>query len=247
MNRNFLISVQWVQSFVLGLCVSVLSLAVVLQPVFAQNVDNSEKTNMIISFFRALKLDDEHLVQSLLKSGLNPNVQTEEGFPAISFAMQNGSNRTVRLLLQLDQLNVNQADLNGVTPLMVAASQNNASWVASLLSKGAKTKETGSWTEVHYAAAAGSVNSLRLLLSAGAVIDAQSPNGTTPLMLAVRENQLKSVELLLEYGADLSVVNRSGFDAAGYARMKNNPQIINLIQKKLLQLEFEKNNPSAAA
>lgn len=241
LNLNILFKKNW-------LYYSFLSVLICFVPPMAgaQEYESLPDSDLVNTFFRALKLDDEKKIQSMLQSGLSPNIQTEEGFPAISYAMQNGSNRTVRLLLKLENLNVNQADLNGVTPLMVAASQNKPSWVASLLSKGAKTKETGSWTEVHYASAAGSVKALRMLLSTGADINAQSPNGTTPLMLAVRENQFDAVKLLLEFGADLNIVNQSGFDAAGYARMKNNPKIINSIQQKVLENEFEKESSAAA-
>ena len=43
---------------------------------------------------------------------------------------------------------------------------------------------------------------MRLLLEESAYIDATSPNGTTPLMMAARYGSPEAVKLLLEEGAE---------------------------------------------
>lgn len=75
---------------------------------------------------------------------------------------------------------------------------------------------------MHYAAVSGSVKSMRMLVEAGADINAFSPNGTTPLMMAAREGKEQAVRFLMSKGVDASVVNQSGFNAAGYAKRAKN-------------------------
>ena len=52
----------------------------------------------------------------------------------------------------------------------------------------------------------------------GAKIDAESPNGTTALMMAVRGGQTAAVDLLLAKGADVNHRNQNGASALGWAR-----------------------------
>jgi hypothetical protein len=57
-----------------------------------------------------------------------------------------------------------------------------------------------------------------LLLDRGAPIDAKSPNGSTPLMMAARYGAEASVDLLLARGADAKRRNDLNLDAADFAR-----------------------------
>lgn len=185
------------------------------------------------SFFKAIELDNAYEVGQFLKKGQNPNATNAEGQPAISYAMSIDSVDSVKMLLQNSSLDVNQRNLYGDTPLMIASIKDNSGWVAALLGKGAKLKTgSGHWTALHYAAASGSVKAVNMLLSAGANLDALSPNSTTPLMMAARENREDVVMLLLSRGADPTIVNQSGYNAAGYSlKRKNRPLAITIMKK----------------
>jgi ankyrin repeat protein len=76
-------------------------------------------------------------------------------------------------------VDIDAANANGETPLMMAAMRGQVAWVQRLLERGAKVNREG-WTPLHYAAAGPSVPVIELLLTRGAAIDARSPNGTTP-------------------------------------------------------------------
>jgi ankyrin repeat protein len=54
------------------------------------------------------------------------------------------------------------------------------------------------------------LNHLRLLLEAGAGVNHQSREGTTPLMVALRYGQDEVVDCLLEYGAKIDCVEKDG-------------------------------------
>ena len=57
-----------------------------------------------------------------------------------------------------------------------------------------------------------------LLLERGSTVDARSPNGTTPIMLAARYGAEASVDLLLARGADPKARNDLGLAPADFAR-----------------------------
>jgi ankyrin repeat protein len=59
---------------------------------------------------------------------------------------------------------------------------------------------------------------LALLLDKGAPVNARSPNGTTPLMMAARYGSEQSVDLLLARGADPTALNDRQLGAADFAR-----------------------------
>ena len=51
-----------------------------------------------------------------------------------------------------------------------------------------------------------------------AYIDAESPNGSTPLMMAARYGSADSVKLLLDSGADATIKNALGLSALDFAQ-----------------------------
>ena len=56
----------------------------------------------------------------------------------------------------------------------------------------------------------------RILIRHGANLDARSDNGTTPAMLAARQKQFSTLELLADTGADLAAVNERGMNVIRY-------------------------------
>ncbi len=71
------------------------------------------------------------------------------------------------------------------TALMIAAYRKSARLVEKLLAHDAEVNRVG-WTALHYAASVGARDIVALLLDHAAYIDAESPNRTTPLMMAAR-------------------------------------------------------------
>ncbi|MBP9640277.1 MAG: ankyrin repeat domain-containing protein, partial [Acidovorax sp.] len=58
---------------------------------------------------------------------------------------------------------------------------------------------------------------LALLLENHAYIDAASPNGSTPLMMAAQYGTREALQLLLEEGADPALKNQLGLTATDFA------------------------------
>jgi hypothetical protein len=68
-----------------------------------------------------------------------------------------------------------------------------------------------------------------MLIEQHAFLDAESPNGTTPLMMAAGYGNGAAVKLLLEEGALPALKNQLGIDALAMARLHNRPDAIRLL------------------
>lgn len=187
-----------------------------------------------VSYFRAIQLDDERAVRAVLARGLDPNLHDpERGETGLILAMRYDAMKVAKLLLAQPKLRVDQPAPNGNTALMMAAFQKNQPAVLALLEKGAQINRPG-WTALHYAAAAGDLDIMKLLLERHAYIDAESPTGLTPLMLAAREGMEDAVKLLLREGADATLKDRAwNIDAAEFAARAYKPWIAEAIQRHL--------------
>jgi ankyrin repeat protein len=90
---------------------------------------------------------------------------------------------------------------------------------------------------LHYAAANGNDDIVKLLLDHDAYIDAGSPNGTTPLMMASRGGHVSTVKLLLDSGADLNVKNQLGLTALDFAKQYKEPDVVEGLTARLQQMQ----------
>jgi ankyrin repeat protein len=111
---------------------------------------------------------------------------------------------------------------------MLAALKGQQEWVRRLLLRGAYVNHPG-WTALHYAASHSSEAALPMvegLLAHHAYIDAESPNGTTPLMMAAQFGIEAVVVSLLEAGADASLRNQQGLSALDFAQRADRPDIV---------------------
>lgn len=72
-------------------------------------------------------------------------------------------------------------------------------------------KDMYGWTSLHYAAQAGHIEVCRLLLDARGDANAELPDFSTPIMLAVEEGNIPVAELLLQHGARIRSKDEAGF------------------------------------
>ena len=168
-------------------------------------------------FFKAVELDNPRWLRRLLDAGFDPNTADERGQGALFLAMRDGCFAVAELLLARPEMNVDSANAKGETPLMMAALRGHVAWVPRFIERGAAVHRSG-WSPLHYAASGPEPKLLALLLEAGAVIDAPSPNGTTPLMMAAGYGAIDGATLLLARGADARLRNAVGLSAADFAR-----------------------------
>lgn len=165
--------------------------------------------------FRAIGRDDTGAIETLLLRGISPNVVDPSFGPALVHAAREGSVSAVRALLISPATEVDARNAEGETALMVAAGSGNLELVKLLVARKAQVNRAG-WTPLHYAAGNGHQAVVEYLLEHSAYIDAASENGTTPLMLAARQMKITVARLLVNEGADPTLRNQAGLDAADY-------------------------------
>lgn len=176
-------------------------------------------------FFAAVKRDNASTMQAVLARGFDVNTRGPNGEIGLSMALFEESEKVVQVLMAWPKTDVNAINSKGESPLMLAALRGQEDVAQRLMKKGADVNKTG-WTPLHYAASGGKVPLLKLLIENHAYIDAESPNGTTPLMMAAMYGTGAAVELLLQEGADPRLTNQQGLTALQFAQRAERPDAI---------------------
>ena len=169
-------------------------------------------------------------VRSLLARGMDPNSVDPNGDPLLVLAVRNGSAGAVEALLAA-RARPDLPNPHGDTAILIAALKGNLALVRRLHGVGAALDGPG-WTPLIYAATGGHEPVVRYLLDQGARIDAPSPNGTTALMMAVREHRVDVAELLLSRGADPLRRNDAGLSALQYAEQGNETELAARLRRR---------------
>ena len=170
-------------------------------------------------FFTAILRDDPDTITALLRRGFDPNTRDAKGQVGLVIALKEESHKAFEALMAARNTQVEARNAQDESPLMIAAIKGNVDAVKALIAREADVNKTG-WAPLHYAASAGSPQHaviISLLLENHAYIDATSPNGTTPLMMAAHYGSIEAVQLLLEEGADPTLKNPLGLTAADFA------------------------------
>jgi ankyrin repeat protein len=171
----------------------------------------------------AVKIADEELVGMLLTAGADPAAPNEDGQTTLMLAARPGSTGIARLLIE-HGVDVNARESwRGQSALIWAADARNPEIVDLLIEHGAEVdfraesidwpsqitsepraqyRPIGGLTPLLYAARSGCTDCVRSIVRAGADIDRPTPEGMTPLMLAIDNEALDTALLLLELGAN---------------------------------------------
>lgn len=171
-------------------------------------------------FFAAVKRDNAATIRDLLQRGFDANVPDPAGVPGLFTALGDGSLKAAEVLIAWPRTNVEWRSPKDESPLMMASLRGHTDLVRKLIARDAHVNKPG-WAPLHYAATRGHLEVMALLLEHHAFIDAQSPNGTTPLMMAAHYGTPAAVKLLLEAGADTAMRNELGLTAIDFANGAN--------------------------
>lgn len=186
-------------------------------------------------YSRALVSDNASLMINLVFKGFNPNTLDARGRPGLVAALHQDSLKVFDVLLKSPGIEVNLASRQNETALMMACIKGHLALARELIRRGADVNREG-WTPLHYAASADMPETLQivqLLLDRNAYIDAASPNGSTPLMLAAQYSSEAVVALLLKQGADVALRNQRGFTAVDFARLVDRQYMVERLDKAL--------------
>jgi ankyrin repeat protein len=176
----------------------------------------------------AVKVTDARMVKTLLNAGAGVEAANLDGETALMLAIKTGELPIVQMLIKAGA-NVNTLEKEqNQTPLMYAsaAKKNAGEMVKLLLSKGANVKPRslsydwpthiseeprvqyhpfGGLTALLYAARDGCYDCVEALIANGAGVNVPTPEGVTPLMIALDNDNNDVAKLLLDHGANPGV------------------------------------------
>lgn len=185
-------------------------------------------------FFAAIRQDNASAVTALLRRGFDPNTRDPQGQHGLHLAIREPTPAVTQVLLDWPKTEVETLNKADESPLMMAALAGQLDLCKKLIARGAAVNKTG-WAPLHYAATKGHLPVMRLLLEEHAFIDAESPNRTTPLMMAARYGTIEAVQLLLDEGALPTLKNEQGLTAIDFANGVQRADVAEAISKSVRQ------------
>lgn len=198
----------------------------------------------IDDYFVAVKNDNDGALVTILFRGFDVNSVDAEGRHGLHIAMMEGSFKVAKTLLDLSGTKVDTRSKNDETPLMIAALKGHTDFAKRLIKRGADVNKTG-WTPLHYAATGGHLEMIKLLLEEHAYIDTESPNQSTPLMMAAQYGTDAAAKLLLQEGADPRIKNQLGLNAADFAAKAERLDLARYLEKQANEGVNPKTNDSS--
>ncbi len=135
------------------------------------------------------------------------------------------------------QIDPNQRDTQGRTPLMQAVQKGDPAAVQAAIDSGGNVnaKTDVGVTPLIMAAGMEKPEVVKMLITKGADVNAMTPGNFTALMSAALNGQAENVKILLDAGANPTIRDNGGRSAADYAKDKKHDDIVALLNPKPAQ------------
>lgn len=152
-------------------------------------------------------------------------------FQQLLTACDKGNLFTVKDLVQIYKVDVNQANQDGITPLMQACISSRFYVARYLIERGAEvnTVDVAGMTPLLHAARLRTAKIVELLLQHNANVHVENIYQMTPLLYACQEGQKDSTLLLLDHGADINHGDEYGQTALMIAAENKQYEIVQLL------------------
>lgn len=194
------------------------------------------------------------VLRTLVEYGADVNMLHNNGSTAILAAAVRRDLKTVKVLLELGA-DVDIENFDGWSARKWIVSESDLAFLEAVgISRSPAeeaTKETSSadpvqaqpsrpqvssvgqafWTVFMRAAATGDLETVRRLADDGIEINGQSPNGTTALIAAIKNDRAEIACELVELGADISIRDNDGLDAISWAQKRGLVPFLKVITK----------------
>ena len=198
-------------------------------------LENKELDIKQLELLVAIKNNDIIAVNNLIKEGVNPNFQDEEGFSPLHRAIEIDSLDLVNSLLSYKGIDTeiklpyevtssNGWYLGGDTPLLYASYMGNSQIVSALLNANCNIRardDIDGAMAIHIAAANEHNDIVNLLIKKDKTLLNEKDNngGDTPLHWAIMKSSNSTIRLLLSLGANPSQQNSSGQNPLHYGAL----------------------------
>lgn len=143
-------------------------------------------------------------------------------------AIDSGYVEQMVMLLEQNPGLLDAKNIDGMTPLILAAYRGHNEIVKTLLAMGADASigDNENSGPIHNAAVGGHNDVIGLLLGHGVDINARDDNGMTALSFSISFRNYETANFLLDNGASTQIANSSGLTALHYAAMRGQLDLI---------------------
>ncbi|XP_071115943.1 ankyrin-1-like [Haliotis cracherodii] len=172
------------------------------------------------------------VVELLVGKGADVSLVDVHGYNILHLACWGKHVKMVKFVLSLNVVDIDSRGYRRWTPMMVAARRGNRKVVALLLAKGADVSLVDAYNDniLHLACMGGHVKMVKFVLSLNVVdIDCRGFDSQTPVMGAARQGHGEVVELLVNEGADVSLVDDLGDNILHHACAGGNMKTVKLV------------------
>lgn len=178
----------------------------------------NQQTLLLDQMIQALNQIDIDQIQQLIIQGVNPNIQTRNGYTAMHVVALTGNTEVIDILLKKGAKPDIQASF-GVTALHIAARYGETEVLRQLVEAGAKIDigDERRQTPLHTAIFYNKTYTAANLLEMGAKIEAKDIKQRTPFLIAAKRNHPDMLQQLAQSGAKINAVdelNRSALHLA---------------------------------
>jgi ankyrin repeat protein len=192
--------------------------------------------NYILSKIKNKKFTSYNQIRQLLDYGADNFIgfTVLENTDIMAQAINNNDIEVVGIILNTENFDIDDFDINHQTPLEIAIFSNNVDIVKLLLENRSTLYDEKEWLMKFPSLIAALENPkidiriIELLLQYGADNDALY-HDYTPMIMAVKKNNIDAVYLLLESGANVNFQNRSLTTALIKASQNGNTEIVKLL------------------
>ncbi|EFE31317.1 uncharacterized protein ARB_01712 [Trichophyton benhamiae CBS 112371] len=151
------------------------------------------------------------IVELLVESGADVNLEGGEYGSAVNAAIANGDNQIISYLIEKGA-KLDTRNKEGRTTIHHTAKNGNIKLLERLISNDADIAiaDNEGVTPLHLAASSGNLGTVKFLLEKGANIEAATSTGRTPLCYACQAGNTDMIKLLVREGADIHHAPSSG-------------------------------------
>ena len=220
---------------------------------FTKQLERRNVTFSSRDFLEAVSKNDPEAVDLFIKAGIACDVKNEKGQTGLFIAAEKGYGNVLKRLVKLNSSLINQADGNGMTPLMAASNHGQEAIVHTLVENGASVNfvvegragcatalqallDVPEFKKEH-------MNILQYLLEKGADVNGKNAAGRFPLLFAADHGNLEAAKLLFgKKELEVNDVDLSGETALLVAACRGYTEFVALLADRGANIKTSSTN-----
>ncbi|MCH6255188.1 ankyrin repeat domain-containing protein [Puniceicoccaceae bacterium K14] len=171
---------------------------------------------------------NQESLKALLELGADPYSEARHGEPILYEAIRQGWNDLSKIIIEAGFSL--EKETYGTTPFQAAAKAGQLELLRYMVSKGVNPKDQPQ--AIILAAVQGRTDTVEWLLNEGIPVDYQDARfGQSPLYIAVSNQKIETVKLLLENGANVELQDKRGTSPLSKAVQIKNAELVALLEE----------------